>query len=112
MHGVFEGKSTRRQGSKGRGGKMGRNFITFEGLEARRFLSVAPLGGTGAAVHSAAGVAVSAGVTPTEGGITLSKTAGQHFTARRGEVTVKVIDLALNAVIDWGDGTKSDGKMI
>jgi hypothetical protein len=49
---------------------------------------------------------------PTAGGQTLTETAGQKFTTRLGEFTQKVIDLALNAVIDWGDGTKSDGKLV
>ena len=49
---------------------------------------------------------------PSEGGRTLTETAGKKFTARLGEVTVKVVDLVLDAVISWGDGTKSAGRMI
>jgi hypothetical protein len=49
---------------------------------------------------------------PSKGGLTLTEVAGKKFTAKLGEFTLKVIDLALNAVIDWGDGTHSDGTLV
>ena len=49
---------------------------------------------------------------PSEGGKTLHETAGQKFTTKLGEFNFKSIDLALVPVINWGDGTTSDGTLI
>jgi hypothetical protein len=49
---------------------------------------------------------------PSEGGVNLIETTGKEFTARLGEFTKKVVDLALDAIIDWGDGTHSKGKLV
>ena len=49
---------------------------------------------------------------PSGGGVSLLETATQSFTAKLGEFKYKTIDQILNAVIDWGDGTHSDGKLI
>jgi hypothetical protein len=49
---------------------------------------------------------------PSNGGFTLNETAGVKFNDKLGEIHLKVIDLALNAVINWGDGTHSDGKLV
>jgi hypothetical protein len=69
------------------------SFSKFvEQLEARRFLS--------------------ASITPSAGGVSLTETAHDRFTVKLGAFTQKVVDLALNAVIQWGDGTRSDGKLV
>ena len=49
---------------------------------------------------------------PSPGGVSLTERAGKEFTAKLGEFTKKVVDLALDAVITWGDGTKSGGKLV
>jgi hypothetical protein len=90
-------------------------FSIFESLEVRRFLSAAPLAGHDGpgTVASAAVVApLTTGPKPTEGGETLTETAGQRFTAKLGEFTYKTVDQILKAVINWGDGTKSEGKLV
>ncbi|HEX3356988.1 MAG TPA: hypothetical protein VHS31_08460 [Tepidisphaeraceae bacterium] len=49
---------------------------------------------------------------PTNGGVSLTETAGQSFTASLGQFQFKTVDQILNAVIDWGDGTHSAGKLV
>jgi hypothetical protein len=87
-------------------------FSSFESLEMRRFLSASPLidtsGGDGG---DAAPIFVVATPKPTQGGKTLSEYAGQKFTAKLGEFHLKVSDLQLSAVVHWGDGTTSTGKI-
>lgn len=89
-------------------------FSMIESLEVRRFLSAAPLAGQdGGAVASAGVVAPPATAPkPTEGGVTLAETAGTPFTAKLGEFTYKTVDQRLNAVINWGDGTQSAGRLV
>jgi hypothetical protein len=90
---------------------MSSHFASLESLESRRLLSASPLvdaGGDGG------GVAVPIFVTapkPTNGGVTLNEFARQKFTAKLGTFHLKVSDLTLNAVVHWGDGTKSDGTI-
>ena len=95
---------------------MLRASLRVEALEERRFLSVSPAVAAEQSPpptdHSSIVVNTTATTQPSEGGLTLTKTATQHFTAKLGEVTVKVVDLALNAVVDWGDGTHSPGRMV
>jgi hypothetical protein len=92
---------------------MSRFIVTVEPLENRQFLSASPAG-TYAAVAPAgpAAVAVAAAPKPSEGGLSLTETVGQKFTARLGEFTYKTVDQLLNAVIYWGDGTHSDGTLV
>jgi hypothetical protein len=49
---------------------------------------------------------------PSAGGVSLTETAGQSFTANLGQFNFKTVDQILDAVIDWGDGTTSAGKLI
>ena len=87
--------------------------VVVEALEVRRFLSASVYGaGLPGAAVAAAGISASATPMPSEGGLALNAIAHKSFTARLGEVTLKVIDLQLNASIDWGDGSHSDGKLI
>ncbi len=51
-------------------------------------------------------------IKPSAGGVILSELATQPFTAKLGEFTYKTVDQSLNAVIDWGDGTQSAGKLV
>jgi len=100
---------------------MRRSFVTLESLETRRLLSADPLvdpipadapgtaGGSDVAVPIYATVAAPK---PSNGGVSLTEFAGQKFTAKLGEFTLKVVDLALNAVVYWGDGTHSAGKLV
>src|SRR5581483_10178330 len=48
---------------------------------------------------------------PTNGGETLTEVATRKFTAKLGEFTFKTVDQFLNAVVYWGDGTKSAGVL-
>src|SRR5437764_862059 len=93
-----------------------RGFLNgLEVLESRCLLSavpVAPRAFTHVAPHVPPIVAaLSTTSTPTEGGLSLAEYVKQKFTAKLGEVTVKVVDLALAADIDWGDGTHSVGTL-
>jgi hypothetical protein len=86
---------------------MSRNPVTLEALEDRRLLSAAAL------VSAAGAPSASVGINapePTEGRI-FNEVAGKQFTANVGEITLKVTDLQLNAVIHWGDGAKSAGTL-
>jgi hypothetical protein len=47
-----------------------------------------------------------------DGGVTLDETAGAEFTARLGFFHSTQPADALQAVIDWGDGTHSAGKIV
>lgn len=90
-------------------------FSMVESLEVRRFLSAVPLAGhdgTAAAAATNVVAPLTTGPKPTEGGVTLTETAGQKFTAKLGEFTYKTVDQILNAVINWGDGTQSAGKLV
>ena len=49
---------------------------------------------------------------PPQGGLSLTEVANEKFSVKLGEFTKKVVDLSLNAVITWGDGTKSDGQLV
>jgi hypothetical protein len=49
---------------------------------------------------------------PSNGGVSLNEPAGKKFTARLGEFTYKTVDQALDADINWGDGTHSVGKLV
>ena len=62
----------------------------FEALESRALLSASP----------------------TPGGMSLGEVEARPFTERLGEVTVRAIDLTLNAHVNWGDGTRSDGRLV
>src|SRR5438045_9493244 len=42
----------------------------------------------------------------------LTEVAGRKFTDRLGEIEFRTVDQLLNAVINWGDGTHSDGKLV
>ena len=92
-------------------------LATLESLENRRLLSAGSVmadgptadGGSDAAVPV---YATAAAPKPSNGGVSLTEFAGQRFTARLGEFTLKVVDLSLNAVVDWGDGTHSAGKLV
>jgi hypothetical protein len=46
------------------------------------------------------------------GGVTLNETAGVSFTARLGFFRTSYGASTLTAVIDWGDGTQSQGKIV
>ena len=90
---------------------MSKSFMSLESLELRRFLSASPLadaGGDGGAVAVPIFVAAPK---PTHGGSSLTEFAGQKFTAKLGTFHLKVSDLTLNAVVHWGDGTKSAGTI-
>jgi hypothetical protein len=70
---------------------MSRSLIAVESLESRCFLSAVP--------------------TPTHGGLNLNEVAQRPFTERVGTIRFKTVDQLLNAVIDWGDGTTSNGTL-
>jgi hypothetical protein len=53
-----------------------------------------------------------ADVIAANGGVTLNETAGIDFTARLGFFRTTQPASTLQAVIDWGDGTQSPGKIV
>ena len=57
-------------------------------------------------IHSTANVISS------DGGVTLNESAGVPFTANVGTFSSDLSSLLMNAVIDWGDGTTSAGKIL
>jgi hypothetical protein len=59
-----------------------------------------------------AGVAIVDAPRPTEGGFVLSRTAGQRFTAKLGEFEHRALDLLLEPIVYWSDGTTSIGKLV
>jgi hypothetical protein len=97
---------------------MSRSSVLFEPLEVRALFSagvggVAEFpGGAGAAVLAAPAAGASATPEPSQGGTTFTEYAGVKFTDRLGEFHFKTADQRLTAVIDWGDGTHSDGKVV
>ena len=90
---------------------MNRSFSSFESLEMRRFLSASPLADTPGGDGDVSPIFVVATPQPSEGGRTLHEYAGQQFTGKLGEFHLKVSDLALSAVVHWGDGKTSTGKI-
>lgn len=70
-----------------------------------------PNGPSGEALHFDSQIKVKT-LKPTEGGRELTETVGKKFNTKLGEVNLKTIDLVFNAVINWGDGTHSDGKLV
>jgi hypothetical protein len=90
---------------------MNRSFTSFESLEMRRFLSASPLVDASAGDGDATPILVVATPKPTNGGRTFSEFAGQQFTAKLGEFHLKVSDLSLSAVVHWGDGKTSTGRI-
>jgi hypothetical protein len=110
---------------------MSRFSMSFEALEARRLLTAVLPGDPTQPVDAPPGdVPVdSQPLDPTGGevavpiytinksaqpssGVTLKETVNHKFTAKLGEFTFKTVDEALNAVINWGDGTHSAGKLV
>src|SRR6476620_3996359 len=83
----------------------------LESLEPRQFLSVSTNTATTSTNDGLVPILVPATPQPTEGGVKLNEYSGQRFTAKLGEFHLKVSDLALNAVVNWGDGTKSNAKI-
>jgi hypothetical protein len=53
-----------------------------------------------------------ANVISSDGGVTLQETAGQAFTANVGFFSSNLSSLTMKAVIQWGDGTQSMGKIL
>ena len=47
-----------------------------------------------------------------KGGVTLTETAGVNFTANVGTFRSSLSSDTMTAVIDWGDGTQSAGKIV
>jgi len=45
------------------------------------------------------------------GGVTLTESAGQSFTADIGSITLPASDTNLTATINWGDGVSSQGQL-
>lgn len=89
--------------------------MSVEPLEVRQHLSIAPVAPHSAGTTPAVVVPLSAAAKaaqPTSSGLTLTKVAAEKFTAKLGEFTFKVVDLALDAVIDWGDGSHSAGTLV
>src|SRR4051794_28352019 len=86
------------------------NRFSLESLELRQFLIVSPLSSDGDPSPTLVSTIV-APTEPTPTGVHLNEYAHQRFTAKLGEFHLKVSDLALSAVITWGDGTHSAGKI-
>src|SRR3954468_21372050 len=96
---------------------MGGRGIAIEPLEVRSLLSASLVAlpespGAAAAAPAVVAPAAAGEAEPDEGGVTLGEFAGVRFTARLGEFHFKTVDQSLNAVIDWGDGTHSDGQIV
>jgi hypothetical protein len=51
-------------------------------------------------------------VIESKGGVTLEETAGVNFTANVGTFRSGLSSATMTAVIDWGDGTQSPGKIV
>jgi hypothetical protein len=75
-------------------------------------MSAAPVAGHAHTANASAGVVMPLSAVAPPSGVTLSEVATQKFTAKLGEFTFKTVDQALNAVINWGDGTHSAGTLI
>src|SRR5256885_12045371 len=86
--------------------------FALETLEFRQFLSASPAAGLNDVTSSDPGVQpifVVSDPGPSAHGLHLTEYKNQKFTAKLGTFHLKVIDLALSAKVDWGDGTHSDG---
>ena len=74
-------------------------------------LTAAPPAGSLAAVKLVGSFQSKASVITPDGGFTLNETAGVAFTADVGIFHSTLSDLTMTAVINWGDGTQSIGKI-
>src|SRR5947207_556685 len=91
-------------------GRMG--SFELETLEFRQFLSASPLAPVVDSTSSdpiVLPIFVISDPGPSSHGLHLTEYKNQKFTAKLGTFHLKVIDLALSAKVDWGDGTHSDG---
>src|SRR4051812_47592521 len=94
---------------------MSRSSVLFEPLEVRALFSAAGVGGTEiptGAVAALLAAPAAATPKPTNGGEAFTEYGGVKSTIRLGEFHYKTSDQRLTAVIDWGDGTHSDGKIV
>ena len=71
-----------------------------------------PPAGSTAPIRAVGQIHSTANVISSSGGVTLQETAGVPFTAAVGSFTSTLSSLHMTAMINWGDGTTSVGKIL
>src|SRR5689334_22665583 len=83
--------------------------FALETLESRQFLSASPLDAVNDGSGDVQPIFVVSDPGPSSHGLHLTEYKNKTFTAKLGTFHLKVIDLALSAKVDWGDGKTTDG---
>jgi hypothetical protein len=92
---------------------LGAHTYASVGTDAIKVVvSAVPPPGSDAPVRLVGRFNSKANVVASDGGVTLEETAGAAFTANVGFFSSNRSSLAMTAIIQWGDGTQSQGKIL
>lgn len=87
-------------------------YTTAESEQISVLVTAVPPAGSLAPVKLIGVIHSKATVIAPDGGVTLNETAGVAFTANLGTFNSPLSLLSMTAVISWGDGTQSVGKIV
>jgi hypothetical protein len=87
-------------------------YATVGAKAIKVVVTAVPPAGSDAPTYFIGTFSSKANVIASEGGVTLEETAGQSFTATVGFFSSNLSSTTMTAVIQWGDGTQSRGKIM